>query len=330
MSTTMRAMVAREPGPPDVLELHHLPIPDPGTGQVRVRIAYTALNPLDTHARAARVEYLAADFPFTPGYEFSGLVEAVGDGVDPSWIGRRVVSEGEWGGCADHALATADRLITIPDGFDWQLGTVYHTCVYSSWHILHTAGRIRAGDTVLLHSAAGAIGTMATQIAKEAGATVVGLCSPSKFEFARQFGADHLIDSSADDWVDQLKKVTDGHGADLIIDGVAGAEAPKNFEALAPLGQVIYMGAIGGYAPPVDISRELYMKSIAVRGFVVYVAMATTGGSEKEAIHESLRAGRWKVPITRVVELEEVPELHRIFEARELFGRALIRIGGEL
>jgi NADPH2:quinone reductase len=273
---------------------------------------------------------MAPEFPFTPGYEFSGLVEAVGDGVDPELVGRRVVSEGEWGGCAEYALATADRLITIPDGFAWQLGTVYHTCVYSSWHILHTAGRIRKTDTVLLHSAAGAIGTMATQIAKDAGATVVGLCSPSKFEFAKQFGADHLIDSSADDWVDQLKKVTDGRGADLIIDGVAGPEAPKNFEALAPLGQVIYMGAIGGYAPSVDISRELYMKSIAVRGFVVYVAMAATDGSEKAEIHDALRSGRWKVPITRVVELEEVPELHRIFEARKLSGRALIRIGGEL
>ena len=143
MTPTMRAMIAGTPGPPDVLELQHVPVPEPAAGQALVRVAYTALNPLDTHARAARVDYMAPEFPFTPGYEFSGLVEADGDGVDPEPVGRRVVSEGEWGGCAEYALATADRLITIPDGFAWQLGTVYHTCVYSSWHILHTAGRIR-------------------------------------------------------------------------------------------------------------------------------------------------------------------------------------------
>jgi NADPH2:quinone reductase len=330
MGTTMRAIVAEAPGPPDVLELRQVPIPEPGPGQVRLRVAYAALNPLDTHARAARVAYLAPEFPYIPGYEYSGLVDAVGDGVDPSWVGRRAVSESQWGGCADYALSDAGRLIPIPEGFDWILGTVYHTCVYSAWHILHTAGRIRQGDHVLLHSAAGAIGTMAAQIAKEAGTTVYGLCSPEKFDFAKQFGADHLIDSRAADWVEQLKALSDGRGVDLIIDGVAGPEAPKNFEALAPLGQVIYMGAIGGYAPPVDISRELYMKSIAVRGFVVYVAMAATGGEEKESIHDALRTGRWKVPVTRVAELEEVPELHRLFEQRKLTGRTVIRVGGEL
>ncbi len=330
MEKKMRALIAQEPGPPDVLRLREVPIPEPGPGQVLVRVAYAALNPLDTHARAARVEYLAPEFPFTPGYEFSGLVEAAGDGVDRSWVGRRVVSEGEWGGCADFALATADRLIAIPGGFDWILGTVFHTCVYSAWHILHTAGRVRQGDRVLLHSAAGAIGTMAAQIAKEAGTTVFGLCSAAKFDFARPFGADHLIDSSAPDWVEQVKDLTDGRGVDLIVDGVAGPEAPKNFEVLAPLGQVIYMGAVGGYPPPVNISRELYMKSIAVRGFVVYVAMAATGGAEKEGIHEALRSGRWKIPVTRVAELKEVPEMHRLFEQRLLSGRTLIRMGGEL
>lgn len=326
----MRALVADSPGPPEVLQLREVPIPEPGPGQVRVRVAYVTLNPLDTHARAARVAYLAPDFPFTPGIEFSGLVDEVGDGVDPSWVGRRVVSERHWGGCADFALTNADALLDIPEGFDWVLGTVFHTCVYSSWHVLHTAGRIRDGDVVLLHSAAGAIGAMSAQIAREAGCTVVGLCSPSKFEFARSFGFHHLIDSNADDWVQQVRTVTGDHGADLVIDGVAGPHAPRNFEALASLGQVIYIGAVAGYAPPVDISRELYAKSIAVRGFMVYVAMAATGGREKELIHEALRSGRWRAPVSRIAELDEVREMHRLFEQRELYGRNLIRVGGDL
>ncbi len=327
---TMLALVADTPGPPEVLELRRVAIPEPGPGEVRIRVAYATLNPLDTHARAARVAYMAPDFPFTPGIEFSGLVEAVGAGVDPAWIGRRVVSERHWGGCAELAVTAADALIEIPDGFDWVLGTVFHTCVYSSWHVLHTAGRIRSGDTVLLHSAAGAIGAMSAQIAKEAGADVVGLCAPAKFHFARSFGFDHLVDSRAPDWVEQVVAATAGRGADLVIDGVAGPEAPKNFAALAPLGQVIYIGAVGGYAPPVDISRELYAKSIAVRGFMVYVAAAATGGIEKEGIHDALRSGRWRAPVSRIAGLDEAVEMHRLFERRELFGRNLFRVGGEL
>jgi NADPH2:quinone reductase len=290
----MRAIVALAPGEPDVLELREMPQPSPGPGQVGIRVAYSALNPLDTHARAARIEWNAPTFPFIPGYEFSGVVDSVGEGVDAGLIGKKVVSEGEWGGCADYALATAARLVEVPEGFDWQLATVFHTCAFSAWHVLHTAGRLRATDHVLLHSAAGPVGLMATQIAKEAGATVTGLVgSPEKIEFAQPFGADHLIDRQASDWLEEVKRLTDGRGVDLIIDGVAGPNSHKNYEALAPLGEVIYMGAIAGQPPPVDISLQLYAKTIAIRGFVVYVAMAATQGSEQASIHEALLSGRW-------------------------------------
>jgi len=330
MTTTMKAIIADAPGSPAVLELREVSIPKPGPGQVRIRVAYAALNPLDTHARAARVAYMAPDFPFTPGIEFSGLVDAVGAGVDPAWTGKRVVSERHWGGCAEFAVTDLDNLIEIPGGFDWILGTVFHTCVYSAWHVLHTASRVRAGDRVLLHSAAGAIGAMSSQIAKDAGATVIGLCSPAKFDFARAHGAEHLFSSSDPNWPARVLEATGGRGADLVIDGIAGPEAPRNFEAAAPFGQVIYMGAVGGYAPPVDVSRELYAKSIAVRGFMVYLGMAVTGGAELPEIHHALRTGRWKVPISEIVELEATPNLHRRFEARELMGRNLIRVGGEI
>lgn len=330
MTDRMKAMIADGPGPPHVLKLRSVPIPTPGPGQLRIRVAYAALNPLDTHARAARVAYMAPDFPFTPGIEFSGIVDAVGDGVDASWLGKRVVNERNWGGCAEFALSAPEYLLEIPAGFDWILGTVFHTCVYSAWHVLHTAGRVRKGDVVLLHSAAGAVGAMAAQIATTAGATVIGLCSPAKFDFARNHGVDHPISSSDPDWPSTVVELTGGHGADLIIDGIAGPEAPKNYQAAAPLGQVIYLGAIGGYPPPVDISKELYAKSIAVRGFLVYVAMTVTGGAELPEIHGALLDGTWKAPVNEIVDLESTPDLHRRFEARELMGRNLIRVGGEL
>ena len=325
----MRAIVADAPGGPEVLKLRDIPLPEPGPGKARIRVAYADLNPLDTHARAKRVEWNAPTFPFVPGYEYSGVVDAVGEGADAALVGRRVASMGEWGGCAEYAIATAARLTPIPEGFDWKTGTCFQTGTYSAWHLVHTVGRLRAGDSLLLHAAAGSVAIMAVQIAREAGISVFGTCSASKIPFAKGWGYDQLIDSSGD-WVAELKRLTGGRGVDLIVDGLAGPSSAKNYDAVAPLGQVIYIGAIQGFPPPVDISRQLYAKTIAVRGYVVYTAMATTKGAELPGIHEALRSGRWKLPITQVVGLADVAELHARFERRELYGKTLIEVGGEL
>lgn len=325
----MRAIVAERPGGPEVLELKERPLPLPGPGQVRARVAYSNLNPLDTHARAQRVAWNAPTFPFTPGYEWCGVVDQVGDSVSKDLIGCRIAAVGEWGGNADYAVATAARVTKIPDAFDWQLGACFQTGAYSAWHLIHTVGRVVRGDHVLLHAAAGSVSSFAAQIARDAGAFVYGLCSPSKMDFARSFGYTQVIDRGGD-WVARLREETGGHGADLIIDGVGGPEAPRNYEAIAPLGQVIYIGATGGPLPPIDVSRQLFAKTIAVRGFVVYTAMAKTQGSEKPLIHDALATGRWRAPIAGVVDLAEVPELHARFERRELAGKWLIRVGGDL
>lgn len=327
----MRAIVAPEPGGPEVLTLQDIPVPEPGPGKVRVKVAYSDLNPLDTHARAKRVAWNAPTFPFTPGYEWSGVVEKLGEGVDAKLMGKRVASIGEWGGNAEFAIATAARVSEIPEGFDWETGTVFQTGTYSAWHLIHTVGKVRPGMSVLLHSGSGSVAIMGAQIAREAGAHVFVTCgSQAKIDFARQFGAHHLINYRDGDWVAEVKRLTQDRGVDLIIDGVAGPEAAKNYDAVANLGEVIYIGALGGFPPPVEISRQLYAKTIAVRGFVVYVAMAATKGAEKEAIHEALRTKRWKTGITGVYSLEDVATLHRRFEARELMGKSLIRVGGNL
>jgi NADPH:quinone reductase-like Zn-dependent oxidoreductase len=127
-----------------------------------------------------------------------------------------------------------------------------------------------------------------------------------------------------------VRRRTEGRGVDVIIDGVAGPNAPRNFEALATLGNVFYLGAIGGSAPPVDISRQLYFRSIGVHAFLVYPVMASTGGRELPEIYEALRTGRLRVPVERVWELSECADLHRAFEENQRLGKQLIRVGGDL
>src|SRR3972149_1403671 len=123
----MRSAIVKKAGGPEIISIENLPTPQPGAGQARIRVAYAALNPLDTHARANRIPWMHPGFPFTPGFEYTGLVDAVGEGVDTRLVGRRVASNGNWGGNADFAIAPATKLNIVPEGFDWFTAAAYST-----------------------------------------------------------------------------------------------------------------------------------------------------------------------------------------------------------
>jgi len=326
----MRSAVVREAGGPEIISIEDLPEPRPGVGQVRVRVAYAALNPIDTHARANRIPWMHPGFPFTPGFEYAGLVDAVGEGVDPDLLGRRVASNGHWGGNADFAIAPAAGLVMVPQEFDWHTASAFSTCAYTCWLLVHSAARLQAGQVLVVHSAAGAVGSLTTQMAKTAGATVIGLAGgPDKLAYARQFGADHLLDYNRDDWPQQVMELTDGRGADVIIDGNAGPDSGRNLAAIAPLGNIIFLGATAGPAPEFSVS-QIIGKCCSVTGFVLYFHQAVSAGAEKAACAARLASGEWRIPVEQVYPLEQLAEAHRAWEARELRGRTLIRAGGEL
>ncbi|MEM1413073.1 MAG: zinc-binding dehydrogenase [Pseudomonadota bacterium] len=327
---SMRAAIIPEAGGPDVITIEERSVPEPATGEALVRVAYAALNPLDTHARANRIAWMHPGFPFTPGFEYAGRVEAVGPGVDTGLLGQRVACNGQWGGNADYAIAEADKLIPVPEGFDWPTAAAFSTCAYTAWLLIHSAARVQPGQVVAIHSAAGAVGALTTQVAKAAGATVIALAGGAdKLRYASQFGADFAVSYLEEDWPEQVKAHTDGRGADVIIDGNAGDNALKNFDAIASLGNVIFMGATAGLAADVNISM-LIGKCCSVTGFVQYVHQATSGGAEVAAMHGALADGSFKLPIERTYGLEQLGEAHEAWEHRALVGRTLIEAGGEL
>ncbi|MDJ0655207.1 MAG: zinc-binding dehydrogenase [Xanthomonadales bacterium] len=328
--STMQAAVIEAAGGPEAITIQDVPVPEPGPGEVLIQVAYAPLNPLDNHARAARIQWMHPGFPFTPGFEYAGRVEAVADDVDTSLVGTRVATNAGWGGNAEYALAKAASLVPVPDAFDWQLASVFSTCAYTSWLLIHSAGQVSPGQSVVIHSAAGAVGALTTQVAKSAGARVIGLTGgEAKVEYAGRFGADHVFDYNREDWPDQVKDATDGKGADLIIDGNAGPRAMKNFDAIAPFGNVIFMGATAGESPDVNVSM-LIGKNCSVTGFVQYVHQMRSGGAEKEATHHKLASGEWVIPVEKVYPLSDLAEAHRAWESRELIGRTLIRAGGDI
>lgn len=327
--TMMDAVVVDEPGPPEALRLLRVPVPTPGAGQVRIRVAYAGLNPIDAMLRRERLDWFPVAFPFTPGIEHTGVVDQLGDGVDAAWLGRRVLSRFSLGGYAEWSIAKAATLIPLDPRIDLKTGCAYRGCSFTAYHALHHMARVRPGDTVLIHSAAGAVGAMALQIALEAGATVVGLAGgPSKVSFASRYGAP-ILDYLQPDWPEAARDILRGARFDLILDGNGGPEAERNYALCAPKGRILYIGnSAGAYPEPVPVPLMI-ARSVWVGGMTLRDVEDGAGSETDRAIVEAVASGRWTVPISEAVPLRDVVDLHRRLEARQVTGRAIIKVAAE-
>ena len=330
---TMRAVQIDKPGGAADLRRVDLPIPEPGAGQVRVQVAYCGLNPLDIIVRSGGAAWMAPNWPIVLGVEHSGVIDAVGEGVEPDWLGRGVIGRQAFGGNADFSIAPASALVRVPDDMDLMRGAVYRGCSHTAWRLLNEGVRTAPAQTALFHSAAGPVGIMLTQFARRLGMNVIGLVGgPAKQAFAARFGADHLIDLSAEpDWPSAVIRLTAGRGVDLVVDGNGGAESARNFDVIAPGGEVVFIGATSG-TPSVPVSPGLLIvKHAAARGFNLNAAeqFGLPGDAVDSQIVDLLRSGEIKLPLTSVSPFESIPELHRRFENREIQGRAVIEVGGD-
>ncbi len=327
----MRQLQAIKSGAPDVLELREVPVPEPREGQALIRVAYATLNPLDVLIRQGRAQWMAGGWPFTPGVEYSGRVEAVGPGVDRALAGQDVISFSEFGGCAEFAVAPANRLLPLQAALGWKVATAWRTPTLTAWHVLVAAARLQPRETVLIHSAAGPVGIMATQVARELGAKVIGLAGgPEKIAFARPYGADILFDYRLPDWPEQVMRYTAGKGADVIVDGNGGQVATRNYAAMAPNGRLFYLGASSGISPPPVANGLLIAKSLSVGGFNLNSVPQEVLAAAENPLAQRLARGEWRFPIGETVPLADAAALHARFEARLLAGRSLIEVGGDL
>jgi NADPH2:quinone reductase len=331
-SDTMRAMVVDAPGGPEVLVARRLPIPEPGAGQLRIKVAYAGMNPLDAMVRRERLAWLPVAYPLVPGMEHTGVVDAVGEGVDPALVGRRVLSRQGFGGYAEYSVASAAAVIFLPDGISLEVGAAYRGCTSTAWYALHGAARVREGDRVLVHSAAGAVGAMALQIARDAGARVCGLAGgPAKQAFAAGILSDPrgtVLDYLRDDWVEQARAFAGPDGFDVILDGNGGPNAARNLELIGVLGRLVYIGATAGAPAPAVPTPVLIARCFSVSGVDLRSAETKLGRVADTVINEAFLAGRWRAPLSEVVPLSAVADLHRRLEARELMGRVVIEVGG--
>jgi NADPH2:quinone reductase len=331
MSQIMRAIQMDAFGGPDVMEMREVPVPEPGPGQARIHVAYVGMNPFDAMARSGKIDFMPITFPFTPGLEHTGIVDSVGEGVDDTLVGKRVISRSSFGAYADYSIAhNVSLLLMLDDRIDLKTGCVYRGCSFTAWHALYEACRLKPGETCLLHSAAGPIGIMGAQIAKSDGCSVIGLAGgPDKVAFAKGYAADHVFDYNADGWVEDVKAATNGRGVDVIVDGNGGPNAAHNIDLLAPKGRVVYIGATAGPMPDPVAIPTLIFKNISVVGMNLAPIEDAPGSDTDRTIIENVATGVWRVPITEEVALEDVSDLHRRLESRQVRGRAVIRVGGD-
>ncbi len=237
----MRQVWITKAGPPEVLQVKDAPDPSPGPGQLRIRVEATGVNFADIMGRMG----LYPDLPPIPvvvGYEVGGRVDAVGSGVDASWVGRDVFAMTRFGGYSDVVCVPESQVFARPADMSAEDGAALPVNYFTAWQLVVVMGGLRAGETMLVHSAGGGVGIAATQIAKHLGARVIGTASKSKHEFLRGIGVDMLIDYRTEDFEKRTMELTGGGGVELILDAVGGDSFKKGFRILAPTGRLGMFG----------------------------------------------------------------------------------------
>jgi NADPH:quinone reductase-like Zn-dependent oxidoreductase len=228
-------------GGPEVLEVREAPDPEPAEGQVRVRVAASGVNFADLMARIG----LYPDAPKVPcvvGYEVAGTVDRVGPGVTGVAVGDRVVALTRFGGYSDVVCVPRTQVVPIGAGLGFEAAAAVPVNYLTAWIMLVTLGNVRAGETVLVHAAAGGVGQAALQICKQRGARVIGTASASKHARLREAGVAETIDYTTQDFQAEVARLTAGRGVDIVLDAVGGASFRKSYESLAPLGRLFIFG----------------------------------------------------------------------------------------
>ncbi len=323
---TMDAVIADGRGGPEVLRVARRPVPIPGPGEVLVRTRATAVN---------RADLLQAQGHYPPppgvtdvlGLEFAGEVAAVGEGVEPSCIGDRVMAIVPGGGCAQYVAVRRDHLLPVPGDLAWAAAAATPEAFLTAFQSIVRLGGAEAGDTVLVHAAASGVGSAGVQIAREVGARVIATSRHAdRLARARQDGADVLVVGDGR-FADAVRDLTDGRGVDVVLDLVGAAYWADNVRSLARLGRLVLTGMVGGRRTELDLG-PLY----AAHATVIATTLRSRPTDEKAALVAEFTA--WGVPrladgrlvpvVDRVLPLADVADAHRAVAENAVVGKVVL------
>jgi NADPH:quinone reductase-like Zn-dependent oxidoreductase len=238
----MRNVVITGRGGPEKLQVREAPDPQPGAGELRIRVRASGVNFADVLARQGRYPD-APPFPCVVGYEVSGSVDAVGSGVRSDWIGKAVVALTRFGGYADTVVVPEEQVSEKPASLSHEQGAALLVNYLTAWQLLVVMGGLRAGETVLIHNAGGGVGLAAIDVARHVGATIFGTASPGKHSFLKARGVHEAIDYVGRDWAAEVTRLTGGRGVELIVDPLGGRHWKRSYAALRHSGRLGMFGA---------------------------------------------------------------------------------------
>jgi NADPH2:quinone reductase len=320
----MKAIQVSQTGGPEVLALVDLPIPTPKAGEVLVKIHASGVNFIDIYYREGRYK---TQLPFIDGQEAAGTVEAIGEGVEGFAIGDPVAWCNVLGTYTQYGIAPADRLVKLPAGLDLKLAAAVILQGMTAHYLAHSTFPLKAGDTALIHAAAGGTGLLLTQMAAQIGARVIATVSTEeKAALAREAGASEIIFYTHEDFEQKTRELTDGRGVDVVYDSVGKTTFEKSLNVLRPRGLMALFGASSGAVPPFDLIElstkgSLYVTRPTLRHYTLtredLVARATS-------VFESVAAGRLKVRMEHTHPLSEAAQVHVDLASRKTTGKVLL------
>ncbi len=323
----MKAIRVEAFGGPEVLRLFEISDPQPGAGQLLVRVEAAGVNYIDVYQRTG---LYPNPLPFTLGLEGAGVVEGVGSGVKGFRPGDRVAWASVPGGYAELALVPAESAVIVPAGLELQAAAALMLQGMTAQYLCTSTYPLRAGETCLVHAAAGGVGLLLVQMAKRRGARVIGTVSTEeKARLAREAGADDVVQYTREDFLEAVRRLTQGRGVQVVYDSVGKSTAEKSLDCLAPRGMMVFFGNASGPAPPVDpltLSRKgsLFLTRPTLGHYIA--DRASLEARAGEVLGEAA-SGRLRVRIDRRYPLAQAGEAHRVLEARQTSGKILLLTG---
>ena len=320
----MKAIQVQKTGGPEVLTLVDLPVPAPKASEAVVKIVAAGVNFIDIYFREGR--YPSA-LPFVDGQEAAGIVSEVGAEVKSLKPGDRVAYTGVLGSYAEYAAVPAEKLVKVPAGITDQQAASAMLQGMTAHYLVYTTYPLKKGDVALIHAAAGGVGLLLVQMAKNLGAWVIGTVGSSdKARLAREAGADHVILYNEQDFEAETKRLTDGKGVHVVYDGVGKSTFEKGLNVLRPRGYMVLFGGASGAVPPFDPIKLSQKGSLFLTRPSLFHYLLTREELEERAtaVMNMIATGKLKLRIEHVYKLQDAQHAHRDLEGRKTTGKLLL------
>ncbi len=326
---TMDVIEISEPGGPETLVLATRPVPEPTAGEVLVRVAAAGVNFPDVMQRRGHYPPPpgASDIP---GLEIAGTVAALGDGVSELAVGDEICALVAGGGYAAYCAAPVPQCLAVPRGFDMVTAAAIPETFFTVWTNLFDRGRLKAGETVLIHGGSGGIGSAAIMVAHATGARVLTTArTEEKCAACRDIGAERAINYTDEDFVAVVEEATDGRGVDLILDIVGGDYTVRNLAALATEGRLVQVAVQGGAKPEIPLF-VIMQKRITLTGSTLRARSVADKGAIADALRENVwplfEAGKIKPLVHATFPLAEAAGAHALMESSEHIGKIVLTV----